>query len=70
MTAENKKVYVVTADTYQDSWGSTEELFLVTLDGEQAEEVESALHNKGYLPKVSEVILNEETRVYLGGYIE
>lgn len=64
------KVYVVTADTYQGSWGTDVNLFLVTESKEDAETECVRLREQGYFPEITEVTLNEATRKYLGGYIE
>lgn len=70
MQAENKKVYVVTADTYVGSWGTDINLFIVTESKEDAETECGRLREQEYFPEITEVTLNEATRKYLGGYIE
>ena len=67
---KDKIIYVVTADTYQDSYGAEISLFLVTDQKQKADEKLVELNVKGYYPKIRTVNLDEDTDIYLGGYIE
>ena len=67
---KDKIIYVVTADTYQDSYGAEISLFLVTDQKQKADEKLVELNVKGYYPKIHTVNLDEDTDIYLGGYIE
>lgn len=64
------KIYVVTADTYSDDYGSNIELLRVTRDRALADESYQFALNKGWHPQIDEVELDKSTRKYLGGYIE
>ena len=67
---KDKIIYIVTADTYQDSYGAEISLFLVTDQKQKADEKLVELNAKGYYPKIRTVNLDEDTDIYLGGYIE
>lgn len=62
------KVYILTADTYYGGWGR--EISLIGV----YDSLEKAENAKGIsifpLSEINEVDLNEDTNVYLGGYIE
>lgn len=62
------KVYVLTADTYYGGWGREISLIGVYNSLEKAEKAKGKL--KYPLSEINEVDLNEDTNVYLGGYIE
>lgn len=63
------KVYVLTADTYYDNWGSNIELFGVFTTEEKAENQASKM--KLYYYDIHSVDIDEtKENFYLGGYIE
>lgn len=65
------KLYVVSADTYEDSWGSMISIFGVYDSLELAENAIKELKKKNdYLYEVNEMTLNEINEIYLGGYYE
>jgi hypothetical protein len=63
------KVYVLTADTCDESWGSKIELFGVFTTKEKAENEASIMEL--YCYDINQVTIDEpKERLYLGGYIE
>lgn len=62
------KVYILTADTYYGGWGCQISLIGVYDSLEKAEKAKREL--KYPLSEINEVDLNEDTDIYLGGYIE
>ena len=65
------KLYVISADTYQDSWGSEISIFGIYNSLEAAENAIKELNKKNdYLYKINEMKLNEINEIYLGGYFE
>ena len=63
------KVYVLTADTYDDNWGSSIELFGVFSTEEKAKKQASKMKLVCY--DISYVDIDEtKEHFYLGGYIE
>ena len=63
------KVYVLTADTYDDNWGSSIELFGVFSTEEKANNRASEMKLDFYDISPMNIDENEEPS-YLGGYIE
>lgn len=64
------KLYVISADTHDDSWGSQISMFGV-LDEEHVYDALEELQQKyNYNFEVNKVNLNECTETYLGGYFE
>ncbi|WP_195928013.1 hypothetical protein [Lactococcus lactis] len=63
------KVYVLTADTYDDNWGSSIELFGVFSTEEKANNRASEMELVCYDISPMNIDENEEPS-YLGGYIE
>lgn len=63
------KVYVLTADTYDENWGSSIELFGVFSTKEKAEKRASEIELDYPDISVMDIDENEEPS-YLGGYIE
>jgi hypothetical protein len=66
----DKVLSVIYADTYDDSWGSTIEIFGVADNESDIEKICKAVKKDGYHLQVKEVTLNEYCRRYLGGYYE
>ena len=66
----DKVLSVVYADTYDDSWGSTIEIFGIVDNEEDVKKICESVEKDGYYPQVEEVALNEYCRRYLGGYYE
>ena len=65
------KLYVISADTYQDSWGSEISIFGIYDSLEAAENAIKELNKKNdYLYEINEMKLNEINEIYLGGYFE
>ncbi|KZK43003.1 Phage protein [Lactococcus cremoris] len=63
------KVYVLTADTYDENWGSSIELFGVFSTKEKAEKRASEIELDYPDISVMDIDENEEPS-YLGGYVE
>ena len=63
------KVYVLTADTYDENWGSSIEIFGVFSTKEKAEKRASEIELDYPDISVMDIDENEEPS-YLGGYIE
>lgn len=61
---------IIYADTYDDNWGSTIEVFGVADNEEDINKICNLVQKEGYCPQVEEVTLNEYCRIYLGGYYE
>ena len=63
------KVYVLTADTYDDGWGSEIELFGVFSTEEKAKKQADEMGLYNY--DIDQINIDEiGKRIYLGGYIE
>ena len=63
------KVYILTADTYYDNWGSEIELFGVFSTEEKAKK--QAYEMELYNYDIDQINIDEiGKRIYLGGYIE
>lgn len=67
---KNNKVFVVTADTYNDAWGAEISLFMVTHDKDKAEAECAKLEQKGYCPSITTTLLDASHEYSLGGYVE
>lgn len=64
------KLYVISADTYNDSWGSQISIFGV-YDEDHVDIALKGLQEKyDYYFEVNEISLNECNETYLGGYFE
>ncbi|WP_282670844.1 DUF7336 domain-containing protein [Lactococcus cremoris] len=63
------KVYVLTADTYDENWGSSIEIFGVFSTKEKAEKRASEIELDYPDISVMDIDENEEPS-YLGGYVE
>jgi hypothetical protein len=64
------KLYVISANTYEDSWGAEINIFGV-YDEEHVQRALEELEEKySYFFKVDEINLNEHSKTYLGGYFE
>ena len=66
----NKTLSVIYADTYDDSWGSTIEVFGIADNEEDVEKICNSVKKEGYYAQIETVTLNEYCRRYLGGYYE
>lgn len=65
------KLYVISADTYEDSWGSMISIFGVCDSLESAENAIKELSKENdYLYEINEMTLNEINEISLGGYFE
>lgn len=65
------KVYVVWADTYNNSWGCEVSLFGVYDSEEKARAAIKELNNERRLDYIiEELTINEREKVYLDGYYE
>ena len=63
------KVYVLTADTYDDGWGSEIELFGVFSTEEKAKDYANKMELYNF--DIDPINIDEiGKRIYLGGYIE
>lgn len=64
------KLYVISANTYEGSWGAEINIFGV-YDEEHVQRAFEELEEKyNYFFKVDEINLNERSKTYLGGYFE
>lgn len=63
------KLYVISADTYEDSWGSMISIFGVYDSLEKAKVAIEELNDR-YLYSINEMELNKTQEIYLGGYFE
>ena len=64
------KLYVISADIYEESYGSQISIFGV-FDEVHLDNAVKELENKyGYYFNVNEINLNESSETYLGGYFE
>lgn len=64
------KLYVISANTYEGSWGAETNIFGV-YDEEHVQKALEELEEKyNYFFKVDEINLNESSKTYLGGYFE
>lgn len=62
---------IIYADTYDDSYGSTIEIFGIADNEEQKEKICEMVRKKGYKPEVIENMQkNQYNRRYIGGYCE
>ena len=66
----NKTLSIIYADTYDDSWGSTIEVFGIADNEEDVKKICSNVEKEGYYAQVETVTLNEYCRRYLGGCYE
>lgn len=66
----NKILSIIYADTYDDSYGSTIEVFGIADNEEDMEKICNSVAKEGYYAQVETVTLNEYSRRYLGGYYE
>lgn len=65
------KLYVISADTYENSYGAEISIFGVYSSLDLAENAIKELSKKNdYLYKIDEIMLNEINEIYLGGYFE
>lgn len=67
---EHSKVYLVVADTYQDSWGTEIEVFMTTGSKDLANEELERVKNEYSGAEVIEMNIDVPCRKYLGGYYE
>lgn len=63
------KLYIVSSDTYEDGWGA-EICIMGVFDNKEAAQKCFEKYKRHYYTIMSEVMLNEDNPVYLGGYIE
>ena len=63
-------LYIVTANTYADSYGAEIELLRVADNEADANESVEYAKSKGWNPTIAIEELNKPTRKYLGGYVE
>ena len=64
------RLYVVSADTYNASWGTQIIIFGVFNENHLADALEELQQKYNYNFEVNEANLNECTDIYLGGYLE
>lgn len=64
------KVYVVTADTYNDDYGAAISLFGIFTTQRRAEQRKSDLEKLGYGVDINEITIDKNCEIYLGGYVE
>ena len=64
------RLYVVSADTYNASWGTQISIFGVFNENHLADALEELQQKYNYNLEVNEANLNECTDIYLGGYLE
>ena len=66
----SKTLSIIYADTYDDSWGSTIEVFGIADNEEDVKKICNNVKKEGYYAQIETVTLNEYCRRYLGGYYE
>lgn len=66
----DKILYVVYADTHEDSWGATIEMFGVADNENDLKKMCETVKKNGYSASVEEVALNKYCRRLLGCYFE
>ena len=66
----DKILYVVYADTYEDSWGAVIEMFGVTDNENDLKKICETVKKDGYSAEVEEVTLNKYCNRCLGCYYE
>nr|DAZ13710.1 MAG TPA: hypothetical protein [Caudoviricetes sp.] len=64
------KLYVISADTYNGSWGSRISMFGVFDEEHVYDALEELQKEYDYYFEVNEISLNEYNKTYLGGYFE
>lgn len=64
------KLYVVTADVYEDGYGSEIKLFGVYSDEEKAKSRKAEIEKEHENTTLTEIEQNSDCEIYLGGYIE
>lgn len=65
------KVYVVSANTWLDGYGSQISLFGIFRDKNKAESRKKKLkEGHGYEAQIDEVWMDRNSEIYLGGYVE
>ena len=64
------KLYVISADTYDCSWGSQISIFGVFNEEHLDNALEELQQKYNYRFEVNELNLNQCTDIYLGGYFE
>lgn len=64
------KLYVISADTYNDSWGSQISIFGVFDEEHVYDALEELQKEYDYYFEVNEISLNERNETYLGGYFD
>lgn len=64
------KVYVVTADTYNDDYGTDISLFGIFTTQRKAEQRKLDLSKLGYDVDINETTVDKNCEIYLGGYVE
>lgn len=64
------KLYVISADTYNGSWGSRISMFGVFDEEHVYDALEELQKEYDYYFEVNEISLNEYNETYLGGYFE
>lgn len=64
------KLYVISANTYEDSWGAQISIFGVFDDEHVHSALEELEKKYNYFFEVNEINLNERNETYLGGYFE
>lgn len=64
------KLYVISANTYEDSWCVKFNIFGVYDEEHVQKALEELVEKYSYFFKVDEINLNESSKTYLGGYFE
>lgn len=64
------KVYVVTADTYNDNYGTEISLFGIFTTKIKAKQRKLDLSKLGYDVDINETTIDKKCEIFLGGYIE
>ena len=64
------KLYLVTADTWDDGYGTMISCFGIATNEELLKNITEKVEKEGYFPNVAEINSDEFTNEYLGGYYE
>ena len=64
------KLYLITADTYDDTYGAMISCFGIATNEESLKAIVKRVEKEGLFAKITEIMSDEKVDEYLGGYIE
>jgi hypothetical protein len=65
-----QNIYILSADTYDEPYGSCINILFVSLDKSKVEAYKNSPENKYPYAEIHEIELDKATKEYLGGYCE